>query len=724
MTSRHSDPSKPRTYTVNRDDFINVEARAPYNFVSLPEKMVEAETPPHHDQYDPSLLTGWLECTLETCSPTYIRGMLTELQYREFGQSKSDELSENQKKDRARFFSSSNKHEGGFNAPVIPGSSLRGMLRSLVEVASNGRMRWVGNIPTFTFRAVAAQADDPLKDPYKSVVGNMAANVYTGYLVKDGEKWFVQPALTPKESGLNAKERFLKIDEEDISVNGFIKFNQDKYIPQVINVSFEHGQQKSKRIELQRKAERTGKKKTRLSYIVKEAGASLKFSGVLVTSGNMKETGTAKSPRFKHCIVMPKNTRAKRLEIPEQVVKDYRAGLSVYQVESLEAWRDGMHDESWGCLGNGKPVFYIPNPQNSSLVLYFGHNPNFRIPAMLKDKARASTPLDFVPEALRNNPKPDLADAIFGWVEEIEQEKDPKTGKTQKKVIGPAKQYAGRVSVGDAHYKQNKRGIWYKNSPITPKILTSPKVTTFQHYLVQDKNLRHDPDNKASLAHYGTDPKETNIRGRKFYWHKGASPAIEATDEEKKGRESQLTQIIPVKDGVSFSFRIHFENLRSEELGAICCALSLPGEVGKTYLHKIGMGKPLGMGSIRINIKEFHVTNRAEGRYEKFFDVSGWFLPENQTWSSGACIQKFEEFMRNKGVLQKDQSLGDSQQVKELLTMLQWVGEAPTPQWLDFTRYMEIEREVSSRGKKEKVNEYKERPVLPTPFGVWSKHKK
>jgi len=129
------------------------------------------------------------------------------------------------------------------------------------------------------------------------------------------------------------------------------------------------------------------------------------------------------------------------------------------------------------------------------------------------------------------------------------------------------------------------------------------------------------------------------------------------------------------------------------------------------------------MGAVHIKIEEFHVTNRAEGRYEKFFDGSGWYLPENQTWSSAACIQKFEEFMRNRGVLQKDQSLGDSPQIKELSTMLEWIGEVPTPQWLDFTRYMEIERETPYKGKTIKVNEYKERPVLPTPFGVWSKHK-
>ena len=55
-----------------------------------------------------------------------------------------------------------------------------------------------------------------------------------------------------------------------------------------------------------------------------------------------------------------------------------------------------------------------------------------------------------------------------------------------------------------------------------------------------------------------------------------------------------------------------------------------------------------------------------------------------------------------------------------MLTMLQWPG--PTREQ---TRYMEIEHKVpqtvDSRGK---LNEYKERPVLPSPSSVWAKQPK
>ncbi len=70
-------------------------------------------------------------------------------------------------------------------------------------------------------------------------------------------------------------------------------------------------------------------------------------------------------------------------------------------------------------------------------MVYFGHSPNFRIPARLYGSDRAATPPDFLPDAFRKDSAPDLADAIFGWVKEAE---------------GPKEQRAGRVSFGDAHY--------------------------------------------------------------------------------------------------------------------------------------------------------------------------------------------------------------------------------------------------------------------------------
>jgi CRISPR-associated protein (TIGR03986 family) len=697
MTPKHTDPILMR-YDEKSDLFAN--ARAPYNFVPLPEKMVEAKTPPPQDRYDPDLLTGWIDCTLETCSPTYIRGMMTEVQYKEFGQTGSSELTDEQKKTRAPFFSSSEKELEGFLAPVIPGSSLRGMIRAIVEVIGYGRMRWVGNKPTVTFRAVAAESNDPLKNPYRDLLGSNGKNVRAGYLVKVGERWFVQPAHTPKDENFKTNDRYyLKIDDEDLNprdLPGFIKMFEDGYKPQVRAVSFQSGPRKSKR---------TDPTKTRPVVVVKPVEAGLTYRGTLVCSGNMTETGGAKqeSPRTKHYIVMPAGN-SPLIPIPQSVVDDYRDGLTPFQKENLTDWAGG----DWGCLAQGKPVFYVAdNPDRPQEIAFFGHSPNFRIPARPQGHDRAATPFDFVPEDLRTNTHPDLADAIFGWVEE--------------KDWGPAGQCAGRVFFGDAHFEHAEQGIWYSLEPITPRTLAGPKATTFQHYLVQDKSLQHDPEYKARLAHYGTPQKETVIRGHKFYWFKGANPDIKASEKDLT-HQTQLTQIIPIKPKVHFAFRITFENLRAEELGVLCWALNLPGKKGTTYRHHLGMGKPLGMGAVALK-PAIHLTPRVgkDSRYDKLFEGNDWYLPSVNLGDDTAYINEFERFiLKDNQIAGNKTRLAEVERIQALLEMLQWRGDTPDAGWLEQTRYMEIEHDADGK----QYNEYKERPVLPSPFGIWNELKK
>ena len=151
------------------------------------------------------------------------------------------------------------------------------------------------------------------------------------------------------------------------------------------------------------------------------------------------ETGE-RTRRKNHSLILLPDERAKSLPIETQAVKDYLDGLTPYQQE-LTAWGGKQ-----GCLADGAPVFFVPE---GNIVRYFGHSPNFRIPARLNvaGETRAANPLDFVPANLRQNDKPDLADAIFGWVEESEK----------GKVIGPPGQRAGRVFFGDSSGAALKR---------------------------------------------------------------------------------------------------------------------------------------------------------------------------------------------------------------------------------------------------------------------------
>lgn len=688
MTLNHSNPTKPRRDRQGHETW----ARAPYNFVPLPEKMVLARPPLDHDAYhDAEGFTGCIECTLETCSPTYVRGMFSVEQFNRLGDKKSDQLDPTEKSERAPFFAISDEKVEGHSVPVIPGSSLRGMIRSLVEIIGYGRMRWVGKEPTFTFRAVAASRDDPLRDPYRDVIGAFGANVRAGYLRREGDDWFVEPALTPQSQGWPEKSAYLKVKERQIdnrAIPGFLRFNSEGYRPQLHDVTFDVGFG----------AGQSG----RYVYITQigDGKAGYKYKGVLVCSGNMLETGKSgqRSPRKGHALVLARDSRARPLKVRPQAVKDYLAGLTPFQHEDLSHDWDKRGD---GCLKEGAPVFYV---SEGNEVVYFGHSPNFRIPMRLfgDNSKRAAIPPDFIPEKLLSDPRPDLADAIFGWVEEEGTGPctDPKPGDLPRG-------RAGRVYFEDARFIEATNGVWLRPEPITPHTLGSPKPTTFQHYLVQDQRAGHDPDRKETLAHYGTDRDETRLRGHKLYWHKGANPDIEATAKERQ-HDNQLTRIMPLRVGVSFSFKIRFENLRTEELGALWWALALPGEPGKTYRHKLGMGKPLGMGAVAI-APRLVLNHRGQERYGALFEGASWKTGEKEA-DPLAHVQAFERHVLSEIGAATEKSLAEVERIRMLLTMLEW--REGTEAWNDATRYMEIEH------GEDKINEYKERPALPDPIAV------
>jgi len=683
----HSNPSTERR-----------TARAPYNFVPLPTQIVKTALPPPQDRYDANLCTGWFDCELESCSPVYVRGLMKLADFDKADRKKAKEVTPEEKEQRAPFCSADlegapDQLVEGRPAPMIPGSSLRGMLRALIEIAGYGKMKWVNKSPAITYRAVAAAREDPLAEPYRNLIGAFSKNVRAGYLEKKDDHWLIWPAERPKDRGWPDEGAYLKVKERDIrsgAITDFYRFNSEGYLPEYYFITFG--------IKLI-----NGKRGRRA--IVSQIGddsADYEHEGVLVCSGNMLETAkfdqdlqryVQESPRRNHALVLPRKRNAKELKIEPELITAYLNSLTPYQEEKL--WGESESGQKLGVLENGAPVFYVAQGDR---VVWFGHTPNFRIPALISDGTpkgeKVATPADFVPKSLHSDGSPDLAEAIFGWVGEEMTAQD-----------GKAEQCASRVAVTDARFVSAKAGVWYAPRPITPATLASPKVTTFQHYLVQDKDSTpsHNPDNRQSLAHF-IHHDSTEIRGHKLYWHKGEKPPIEANADERQ-IESQLTRIIPVRPGVKFTFRVHFENLRREELGALAWALTLPGEAGKTYRHKLGMGKPLGMGAVAITA-QLRLTDRRM-RYQSLL-TGGRLTAGDETKDTQEFIAAFERFVLNQ-IGEKKQRLAEVDRVRMLLAMLQWrLGDDA---WLDRTRYQKIEHERFG-------NEYKDRRVLPDPLAV------
>jgi len=660
--------------------------------VPLPERAVNAFELPNHDVYleQGKGYSGWFEVELETRSPVYVRGMLTMPQFlrQEAGQyaDTGEPLPEHENPEFRRlaknvpdFFC-----KGDPDAPVIPGSSLRGMLRSLLEVIAASKLQPVNDKPRMFFRAVAAPTNDPLKEPYSQVLGPNGRDVCAGYLRYDEGNWYIWPALTPASLGFQRRGEKNYLQVRDASalkqvIPDLKHFDATDYRPQYYHVKFQ--------VTHDQRGRPNG-----VTVLAKNASGPNVHDGLLVCTGNMLETDSSntRSPRKKFALILGynKGEKVQPLRVSPQAISDYLDSLTPFQKQSPP------FDELMGCLKDKRPVFYVAHGRE---VRYFGHTPNFRVPALIQNGSRASTPLDFVPEVLRESTAADLAESLFGYVK-------PATDKTLQG--DKQRAYASRVTVGEAVLEDKQANIWLlgnQQDTLVPKILATPKATAFQNYLVQRT------DDRRQLKHYGsTTPKETMVRGHKLYWHQGDPVAADLRPEpdspgmDERGhvdeRSTQHTQMKPLRSGVKFKFKVHFENLNMVELGALWWALALPADPQKEYCHSLGMGKPLGLGAVKLT-PTLHLINR-QVRYETLFAEDGWHDGEQAVNFEADPREQFERY-----VLQEtgasETHLKDTPRIERLLKMMEWKLHPG----LSEKQYMSLEG-------------YQQRYVLPDPLDV------
>ena len=166
---------------------------------------------------------------------------------------------------------------------------------------------------------------------------------------------------------------------------------------------------------------------------------------------------------------------------------------------------------------------------------------------------------------------------------------------------------SGRVFFEDA--KNYKPEMIDNGNPVTLKAFGEPHPTLTTFYL--DNIEKNYNENKG-----------VSIRGRKFYWHhkeKIGKPFSEyrksvEMPKDKNGQNkfayNSSLELMDINN--EFEFNVNFENLTDEELGVLIYAIELEDGL----LHKIGKGKAFGLGSCKIEIKEFLLENK--DKYKDF----------------------------------------------------------------------------------------------------------
>ena len=203
------------------------------------------------------------------------------------------------------------------------------------------------------------------------------------------------------------------------------------------------------------------------------------------------------------------------------------------------------------------PCFYQAEGKK---VTSFGANPYYRIPYI-------NSIADAVPDALKDtsneadNTLTDFTTAIFGSLDN----------------------WGSRVFVEDCLLVSEKVKREQRHEAIP---LRTPNPSSYQNYLEQ----------YGSIANW--DVGNADIRGNKLYWHRD----MDWRDETELAEEMK-TYLEPLEAHHTFRGRIRFENLDDIELGALAKIFDLASK--PNIALKIGMGKSIGLGSIKVSAELF-----------------------------------------------------------------------------------------------------------------------
>lgn len=445
-----------------------VDAVAPYNFVPFDSDCV---IPAFEDEE--GVWSGRIICSLKALTPLLVCGRPTKASGSAPG--------------ICRF-----RQANGQN--ILPGTSIKGMLRSLLEILSFANMEQVSHKHLF-WRTV----DRP---PYREFFSE--EQVLGGFLRKYGaEYWLVPAPVTAK----------------------------DPRAPQV------NGCERVK------------------------------------TGGFFKDGKPSKDYDFQ---LPPREEKG--TELPREIVDTFWAQLTPNQ-ESPKNPKRWPRDEREKRLSKypGLPVFYRVDEKGT--VAELGFCRYFR----LKYKY---SPHDLAyPDGVRI--EEDFVTRLFGSAGN-----------------GPdARALKGRVAVESAVVE----GKPYRQDGVDV-VLGGPKPTCLPLYIKQDPSRIHTiasgkKNNLEDMKNYND--RVARLRGHKLYWHHEVEERFipgKETMTKKDGSKNYkvITRLFPLAQGAEAKIVIHVDRLTSTELGGLLEAIQLP----RGHAHKLGLGKSLGFGSVRLEIVE------------------------------------------------------------------------------------------------------------------------
>ena len=528
------------------------DIKAPYNFVPLSNWIFSpswAEQISHDVPFEDGL-SGCLKVNLKMCQPLMIAGEIAPAH----DASKTPQ-------------SIQPLREPVSGNPVIPGSSLKGMLRNVLQIASFGKITPV-NDSRFGVRDLAAKGPGKsIRDPNVNFYLNQMGRANGGFLKYQNGQWLLTPCSWARIKQKTYTE-WAGITEKDwFNKNNLSPVKRYQLLDKGDNIRDQQGDfPKQLTVSVEEDPDSypiNGKKGLRAKLDSHGKPSFLVVTGQPKTKGAWNFTKLQENKAKNNDFVFF-DLQNSNLVVSERVIQDFLFINSNKNPQNKEPIWDFWKNRI--TIGNGVPVFWKENDDGS--VKSLGLSSMYRL---AYDNSVADV-IGHTSSGHNNETIYDLADVIFGCLD------------TSIKSSGSLR---GRINITTA------RATRWNMAEAMTTVLSSPKATYYPNYLVQSSS-RHEYSTMFD--------SNSEIRGWKRYPVRSSITPIPLNSESSYKVCSVLN---PIDKGAEFNFRIHFHNLKPVELGALIWAVNWGGN--KQALHSLGMAKSLGFGSCRLEIDELTV---------------------------------------------------------------------------------------------------------------------
>lgn len=559
------------------------EAEAPYNFVPLAERVIFAEEPGHISQDRPFAdgLSGTVRFSIEVETDLCVGGEREKASDRSAG--------------TVEFLTTPDGEVS------IGGSSLRGMIRNVLEIATFAKFRMITPDRRFAMRELSG----PNKTLYVGRFSDQSKKAFrngrqsTCYRPKslagwmsfdaDRKRWKIQPA------------EFARIEQRDLMAT------DTEY------ATFRVGRDNQSRTESASATEKylywttTLGRSTRGTATVSPPGdrwherkdkpgeyfatwerLATNFtpddgSGAVrpgMTAGELVFTGQVSAKHKEFFFFNPGTTFR---DVPEDVMERF---MEVQGEKITRAIGDGKSQEThWQYLrklleqkGKPIPVFFLLDAAGKEIE-NIGLSMMFPLPYDFSIGDLANRQKD------REKPAPDWPEAIFGTIGDGAADADRPEHERGLK---------GRVSFSLARVVGG-RNVTTQRSRVG--ILGEPKPSFYPAYI--------DQEGGAGASYMRTSAGvAAKLRGWKRYPVRDLPAQTAAMEKNLETKHRLQTALKAVPPGTRFEAKLRFHNLRPFELGAVLWAMTFGDTDGTTpYRHALGTGKPWGLGRVRLAVE-------------------------------------------------------------------------------------------------------------------------